>query len=802
MNRTIITSNMITQMTKQSLKSSRMRNTFVMITIILAASLLAAILMFAAGQKQRTKNDLSHRQQASYYNLTDEQVRLLANDGRLGYQIRVKSGILSQMDGYDIMPFYVNELSDQIQIGELLDGSLPEAENEIAVQAALLNKMGIAPSIGSSVTFSFYDGCTEAFTVSGILKGSDTVKQFSVFFSESYAQNGSQLKNMPYEVHARLYDVSGMSAADCKETIYLIGSEAGIERKNINPSKAFLDSLSVNTQSVMIYGLAGSVILLACILVIYGVFYLSVIGRVHQFGQLRTIGMTRKQIKKFVSKEGRLLYIRSAPLGIIIGTLAGYLMIPDGFHLLNSLIIAALVSAIVYIVTMISIRRPARLAASVSPMEALRYVPQDGMKKTAGRKMCRSLTPLGLGMMNFSKNRKKTVITMLSLALGGILFMTAAVYMTSFNRDQYSRQGYFKDAEFHITYSQSAIELNEYGLGGLQAETPLGDELINKISELDGVKKIQEIKRMGLYFDCPKNDVYNTYDVLTPLAAEKLNDLSRYLESGSAEYEKLISGDYILAADNDVVEEVYGWRFAVGDQIIFHYYDGSKMAEKAVTILGILNQQYIIDHGGLDGWFLMPEQAIAALVPYENLNTDLLISAEPEKEAAVGESLINIANETTVLDLSTLADKKAADAQATGQIFGAISGLGIFIMMFSILSMINTLITNIVTRKQELSMLESIGMTKGQIRKMLLSESLLLITITVGVTMTIGTLCGYALSSLLYKNGAFYMAFRFPTVLALAYAGVLTLVPLMITFVSMHSFSKEVLADRLRGAEI
>ena len=96
-------------------------------------------------------------------------------------------------------------------------------------------------------------------------------------------------------------------------------------------------------------------------------------------------------------------------------------------------------------------------------------------------------------------------------------------------------------------------------------------------------------------------------------------------------------------------------------------------------------------------------------------------------------------------------------------------------------------------------MLESIGMTKGQIRKMLLSESLLLIII--GVTMTIGTLCGYALSSLLYKNGAFYMAFRFPTVFALAYAGVLTLVPLVITFVSMHSFSKEVLVERLRGAE-
>ena len=40
---------MITQMSKQSLKSSRMRNIFVMITIVLASALLTAILMFAIG---------------------------------------------------------------------------------------------------------------------------------------------------------------------------------------------------------------------------------------------------------------------------------------------------------------------------------------------------------------------------------------------------------------------------------------------------------------------------------------------------------------------------------------------------------------------------------------------------------------------------------------------------------------------------------------------------------------------------------------------------------------------------------
>lgn len=85
---------------------------------------------------------------------------------------------------------------------------------------------------------------------------------------------------------------------------------------------------------------------------------------------------------------------------------------------------------------------------------------------------------------------------------------------------------------------------------------------------------------------------------------------------------------------------------------------------------------------------------------------------------------------------------------------------------------------------------------------MLLGESLILAIATVGVTMTIGTLCGYALSKTLCNLGDYYMAFRFPFVFTLAYAAVLIAVPLIITLVSMKSFSKEALVERLRGAEV
>lgn len=801
MNGKKISSKMIAQMSKQSLKSSRMRNIFVMITIVLASALLMAILMYAVGQREDNARQLSHAQEVGYYNLSDSQVEALKADERIAYQIQVKTGTPSEMDGFEIIPYYVSELSDKIQIGELESGTLPEKENEIAVQGAMLEKMGVAPGAGSEVTLNFYDGSTETFTVTGILKGGETAKQFAVFFSKDYADNGSQLKDSPYEVYAKLYGATTMHPEDCKEAMYLIGSDAGIERKYVSPSKAFLDSLSVDTQDVLTYGLIGIVILLACILVIYGVFYLSVIGKIHQFGQLRTIGMTKKQMKKLVSKEGRRLFLYASPIGILIGGIAGYFIIPSGFSIINTLLMAVCVFAIVYIITMISVHKPAKLAAAVSPMEALRYVPQDDMKKTANKKMCRSLTPLGLGVMNFSKNKKKAVITMLSLALGGILFMTAATFMSSFDRDNYARQGIWKDAEFHIQYSDSAIELNENGMSGMQAQTPMTEDMVKEIAAIDGVEKVEELKSFGVIFDFPQRDEYDNDDYIYPMNEEETRNIGKYIEEGSADYDKLMSGDYVLIADNTNALEIYGWQFNVGDVLMLHYYDGTKTAEKEVTVLGILNDQYVLENDNLDGWFVMPEQAVLSFVPYDNLNAHLLISADPEKETAVGEAINEIVAEHPELSLEAYADREIAYSQTANSVFGTISGLAIFIMMFSILSMMNTLITNIVTRKQELAMLESIGMSKGQIRKMLLGESLILVLAAVGVTMTIGTLLGYVLTHLLHNGGAFYITFQFPVAFAIAYAAVLIAVPLIITLVSMKSFSKEALVERLRGAE-
>jgi len=784
----------------QSLKAGKIRNIFVMITIILAASLLSVILLFGSADSTVTKKQISHIQQAGYYNLTKEQLLSLKSSEEIAYSITVKTGTVSQQKNFDIMPYYVSELSDKIRIGELESGKLPEQMNEVAVNAEMLKKLNTDHSVGSEFDITFYDGTTEHFVVSGILKGGDNAKQFAVFFSKEYAENGSQLKDIPYELYAKFYNAEHMSKDECREMIYHVGETAGIERKYINPTKAFLDTLTPDSQMVMIEILVGGVILLACILVIYGVFYISVVGRTHQFGQLRTIGMTKKQLKKFVLQEGRKLFICSAPAGLLIGGIAGYIINPDGWKWLNTLLISAFVFAVIYVITMISVHKPSKIASSVSPMEALRYIPQNHMEHSEGKHECRNLTPTGMGIINFSKNSKKAVSTLLSLVLGGILFITSATYMSSFDKENYAHQGDFKEAEFVIGISSGAISLDENGMSGIQNNNPLNTDFIRQINMIDGIESVTEVKNFGIKFDFPEHDEYGNDDTVLPISDEKVKAIGEYLDEGTADYDKLMSGDYVLVGENDIAEEIYGWRFSVGDKLVFHYYNGEKTTEKQVEVIGILNNDFNLINN-LEGWFVLPESIIDSWVSYKSLNSKLLISVNPEKETKINEQLESLMTNHSQLYMETFQDKKQLYDNMANQLFGVISGLAIFIMMFSILSMINMFITNIVTRKQEFAMLEAIGMSRKQICKMILSESMLLSGLTLFITLTAGTFCGYMLSNMLYNNGAFYMEFRFPVVFSVAYVAVLIIVPLIITKICMNNFSKEPLTDRFKGAE-
>lgn len=140
------------------------------------------------------------------------------------------------------------------------------------------------------------------------------------------------------------------------------------------------------------------------------------------FGQLRTIGMTKKQIKKMARKEGRSYALAGIPCGLIVGALIGFSGCPDGFHLKTTVIYAVITAAIAFIVVNIAIFKPVRVAMNTSPVESSKYIAYAGKAKNS-QKLHRKLTPLSLAKINLQRNKQKAILTLLMLGLSGAFLL-------------------------------------------------------------------------------------------------------------------------------------------------------------------------------------------------------------------------------------------------------------------------------------------------------------------------------------------------------------------------------------------
>lgn len=136
---------------------------------------------------------------------------------------------------------------------------------------------------------------------------------------------------------------------------------------------------SIFIENLPMYG--GMVLVfLAGFLIIFNVFQISVASDIQFYGKLKTLGMTKKQIKKLIYGQGNRLSLIAIPAGLIVGYLLGIVLVPA---LITTTDIKPDVSAnpvifigsalFSYITVVISCMLPARLAGKVSPMEALRY---------------------------------------------------------------------------------------------------------------------------------------------------------------------------------------------------------------------------------------------------------------------------------------------------------------------------------------------------------------------------------------------------------------------------------------------
>ena len=290
-------------------------------------------------------------------------------------------------------------------------------------------------------------------------------------------------------------DMKIPSSAFIKNFFYELGESNGIARKNINVNDRFVDLFSIDMMELETYmGISVAVLIISGI-VIYSIFYLSVSSKVKEYAQLRTIGMSKRQMKKLIKIEG-LKYCKIAiPLGILIGTMISYFVSRNGFSVWNVLKLSVVSIILGVITVLIAVSKPAKMASKISPVEGLRYTGNDENIKSSN-KLCRNLNPNSLGKIQFKRNRKRTAITLISLIIGGTLFIGSLTFANSLDYEKFARNGYFDDNEYLITFSNEAISDSKNGKFDLIEN---GNNLTKLKSELEELEEIEKINTKNSY---------------------------------------------------------------------------------------------------------------------------------------------------------------------------------------------------------------------------------------------------------------------------------------------------------------
>ena len=301
-----------------NLLGNKLYSFFTVLTIILAVSLISGLAMVQKSTEREKQQILNSMQHVMYMDVTDEQMKGLAEDALTEIMVPYKEGREVKEEGVKMYPFYIESHSSGIVTYTPTEGNVPEQENEIVVDRQLLKALGKEEKTGTKLEISFAEGERETFVVCGILDRDREMSTYPVYVSKAFAEKGKALRDIPYTALIRIADAGEMQMSEFAGVVNNLAVKYGIERNQVNINGTFENSLQ-NNSAALVLGIVGIIILFAAAVVIYSIFYLSVTGRIQQIGQLRTIGMTKKQINKMIFREGLMLSSIAVPTGVLIG---------------------------------------------------------------------------------------------------------------------------------------------------------------------------------------------------------------------------------------------------------------------------------------------------------------------------------------------------------------------------------------------------------------------------------------------------------------------------------------------------
>ena len=705
------TSAITKKLAKKSLQSEKRRNLMVVIAVALAAFLICFTGIVSTSLTQMQRNQVVDTYEAVWLGVEEndiETLKGLPEFERVGGYYMLGEELSEQ--GYHAS--YVYNDAEMMEIGrdqmKLLEGNLPQKANEVVVSEYFLSTYGNNAKIGDTVTLD-----TESFhgdyVVTGIM---DSVNEkeantCAIILSNAALTGWKGFDPTGYRayVHFKNSDQLGeeLMTSYCRE----IAEEYQLPMPKMN-SKYFAYA-SKSFDFALMAGVIA-IVLIGGYIVIQSIFRISINDKIKSYGQLRTIGATPKQIKRIVKREGRKLGSIGILIGTVLGVCCGFLLFSKGFNAVSYAVMVSLTLISGWIMVSISIRKPVKIAAGISPIEAVRFTPVQ--KDIRSRKKNIKLNPVSMGIANFKRDRKKTISIVASLSIGGILLMVVSSIVLVRSPEQIARL-YFPDSDYKIYLQDLSEEMLVKG-------NPLNEELKQEVLSVDGVTDII-VARQSLHTSI-KTDANQNSGICDTLTDQNYAMVEAALTEGTmpTDSHSIVIHDQIVAYFEDM---------GVGSTVEFSSIDGKQSIP--VTISGVFSTSkmpVIFGHGRAhtDGSvFFAPKDLFYELYPeITTFDYSWSIVSNPKKAETVKAELKNIVAEHSNLALDEIDTAIAAEKSQNSAAFGSMEILSWLVFLFGVINLINTTLSNQIARKQENSILRSIGLTQKQLCKMNICEGL------------------------------------------------------------------------------
>lgn len=789
------TTEIIRKIVFAQLKHDKLKKYLSIFAISLATFLMTAVLLLVSGiieVNTNGGNSITGSYHALVSGLTKQQYEKLSADERiekLGFNVLVKS---ASSDGLQLNISCSNEDSLVLNGLSVSEGNMPQKKNEILVEKDYLSKQGIDAKIGDKIVLPGENNQErQEFVISGYIKtsakGTDR-SLYAAIVSMEYFLDIDGWNTLSPMAMFRLKSQYASESEQIQNEITEICKEAGIlQSPSIN--HAYLE-LSQPSVLLVIAGIAGlAIVIMAGVLVIYCIFYISIINSIREYGQLRTIGMTEKQIKRLVYKEGTSLSLIAIPIGLIMGTFLSYFLVPQGFQFENLLWAYPIAILFSYLTVRLSIRKPAVIAASVSPIEAYRYETGSNYgDKYKGKK----ITPISLAKEQIIRDKKKNVLTITSLVLTGVLLFGTSSILSSINARDMALSG-FSLGQFYIRIQDQ--ELRENALETVESNSPFTEESYNALGQVSGVKQITTITNLPVSNDLnakESNGAIVGFDETDMDLIEECN-----LGKPIPKYQEIASKNQIIIGRPSDFEEYFGIQPEVGNSIKLKVFDGTETKEMEFSIAAVLDENKIGNNGDKIDMLLLPNDSMKKIVS-SNMTYQWVIRVDEKMEQQAEKEIKQILVTNPRLAVTTLSGAIAQNENFLQGMILALAVIIIFISCFAIMNLLNTIFTGVIVRQKEFALMRSVGMTQKQLTIMVCCEGLLIVSVGLILSLIVGGFIGYLLCALL-KNGLMtYLNYQFPFSVTLVYCMLVVICSLLVSEIALRHQKNMSLIELLR----